>query len=68
MRQSFRQRSSTVTIHDRRKIAESLNLETEHVKKPSVRPRASSESTSPIVNTSAPPPVATESKVRMRVV
>lgn len=62
MRQSFRQRSSTATINDRRKIAESLNLETEHIKKPSMRPRAGSEPTSPIVNTAAAP-VGSEFKV-----
>lgn len=55
IRASFRQRRNTGGANDRRKIADSLNLEADHISHKrqyakSQRPRASSEPTSPIMN------------------
>lgn len=68
IRQSFRQRSNTTAVNDRRKVAESLNLEAEHlsynkqsVKK--IRPRASSEPASPVTNATSTP-ISNDSKAR----
>lgn len=57
IRESFRQRRRSTGAGDRRKIAESLNLEADnlaHKRKPArtVRPRASSEPTSPVLGAS----------------
>ena len=66
MRQSFRQRRNTQPTNDRRKIAESLNLEAEYSSRKkqskSVRPRADSEPASPVLATAGPPAEA-DSKV-----
>lgn len=52
IRESFRQRRNTTSTSDRRKIAESMNLETTDLSSKKVsskgRPRASSEPTSPV--------------------
>lgn len=67
IRQSFRQRRNSTQSNDRRKIAHSLNLEADSMsyKKQSsrsVRPRASSEPTSPVL-TAAPSSQENDSKV-----
>ena len=57
IRESFRQRRNTASTADRRKIAQSLNLETDQVHKKLSskvpRPRASSEPTSPVTGASS---------------
>lgn len=67
LRQSFRQRRNTAPSNDRRKIAESLNLEAEQASRKkhskNVRPRADSEPASPNIAAATGANTEADSKV-----